>query len=333
MVEKGNRIYYWDNMKSFLIFLVVVGHIVVPAGKISSLLHSIIYFFHMPAFVFVSGVFSKNFLKKSAEGRLRKLAGFAVLFVLFQLMIWVEKMILIGHYYSLKILTVDLAPWYLLSMISWLLLVLLISRVNHITGVILALLICVFLPMLDGINNLFAMNRTIGFLPFFVSGYYFEYMKKELIKKHIVVIICTIFVCTLAMIGISELREMNGVIHAIGSYRLFESNHMLAFLKKMIWLAMAYSIIGLIIVVCPKKKYWFSYIGKGTISIYVFHRLIALAIEHNHFCDIFNNEFIYILTGVLISFVLVLVLGIDIFVKPFRLIMDLNIIKGQEKQK
>jgi len=49
-----SRNYGWDSLKGFLILLVIIGH-VVPEPLDSSLIRSIIYSFHMPLFIFLSG--------------------------------------------------------------------------------------------------------------------------------------------------------------------------------------------------------------------------------------------------------------------------------------
>ncbi|WP_024726592.1 acyltransferase family protein [Anaerostipes hominis (ex Lee et al. 2021)] len=65
---------YFDNLKFGLILLVVIGHLsdlLKDSSCIMSVIRSVIYFFHMPLFIFVSGYFSnygefgikKNFLK------------------------------------------------------------------------------------------------------------------------------------------------------------------------------------------------------------------------------------------------------------------------------
>ena len=54
------RNYKMDNIKAFLIFLVVLGHLLelVPGQK-SEWLYYVIYTFHMPAFVYITGYFSR----------------------------------------------------------------------------------------------------------------------------------------------------------------------------------------------------------------------------------------------------------------------------------
>ena len=57
------RIAKWDNLKLFLIFTVVVGHISdLFYGSCSDMkgLFVFIYTFHMPAFIFISGYLSKK---------------------------------------------------------------------------------------------------------------------------------------------------------------------------------------------------------------------------------------------------------------------------------
>lgn len=65
------RIYKWDNAKALLMFLVVLGHFTEPfteAGYplIYRSIFMILYTFHMPAFIFISGMFSKSTLQKES---------------------------------------------------------------------------------------------------------------------------------------------------------------------------------------------------------------------------------------------------------------------------
>ena len=64
-MQKQERVYLWDNLKFFLIFLVVLGHFAsayynrVGADILKSI-YSFIFAFHMPAFFFVMGLFAKK---------------------------------------------------------------------------------------------------------------------------------------------------------------------------------------------------------------------------------------------------------------------------------
>lgn len=56
-----NRVLYFDIVKAVLIFFVVLGHIIGNHTKnpIAKAIYLFIYAFHMPLFVFISGVFAK----------------------------------------------------------------------------------------------------------------------------------------------------------------------------------------------------------------------------------------------------------------------------------
>ncbi|HIU04302.1 MAG TPA: hypothetical protein IAD14_02390 [Candidatus Coprousia avicola] len=63
MPEKHGRIAYFDNLKGLLIALVVVGHVISPViatNRTANVLHHAIYLFHMPLFVFTTGLFSSS---------------------------------------------------------------------------------------------------------------------------------------------------------------------------------------------------------------------------------------------------------------------------------
>lgn len=60
---KKERDYLFDNYKVFLIFLVVIGHFIEPSYTNNEFLYTLKWFifsFHMPAFIFISGYFSKR---------------------------------------------------------------------------------------------------------------------------------------------------------------------------------------------------------------------------------------------------------------------------------
>ena len=58
------RIYLYDNVKCLAIFLVVIGHAInfltdFDGNNLEKSMYSLIYAFHMPLFIFISGLFVK----------------------------------------------------------------------------------------------------------------------------------------------------------------------------------------------------------------------------------------------------------------------------------
>lgn len=81
------RIALWDNVKFFTIMLVVVGHFADAYSKSSVLLRCVaifIYTFHMPAFMFVSGLFCRNTVKNGKFPG-KKILRYYELFLLVQI--------------------------------------------------------------------------------------------------------------------------------------------------------------------------------------------------------------------------------------------------------
>src|SRR5690606_18416852 len=58
---------FFDNAKLLLIILVVMGHMIEPlaGGQTLKPLYMLIYSFHMPLFILISGYFSKNYTSES----------------------------------------------------------------------------------------------------------------------------------------------------------------------------------------------------------------------------------------------------------------------------
>ena len=57
------RDYLFDNYKALLSILVIIGHFILPCYDNNILVYTVkyvIYAFHMPAFIFISGYFSKK---------------------------------------------------------------------------------------------------------------------------------------------------------------------------------------------------------------------------------------------------------------------------------
>ena len=75
------RIYKFDNVKFLAIMLVVIGHCIGPCYDDSDIFRSgfvFIYSFHMPLFIFISGLFVKEY-KQGDKFPMQKIAYYLVL--------------------------------------------------------------------------------------------------------------------------------------------------------------------------------------------------------------------------------------------------------------
>ena len=157
-----------DNAKMVLVTIVVVGHMMVlaPDGSEKSHTYDFIYYFHIPAFVLVTGYLSKSF-RYSRRHLWALFTTMVVPYVVFSFLLlhWREAL--------------DQVPpgvewfwnprwpmWYLAATVMWRLL----TPVLRLHWLMVPASIAV--SLLAGLSNheTFDINRMLGFLPFFVIG-------------------------------------------------------------------------------------------------------------------------------------------------------------------
>lgn len=165
---KSGRDPYWDTVKAVLICLVVLGH---TGTALNKGLLSMIYAFHMPLFVLVSGYFSrKKTMKEYMEGIKRLL----FLYIIFDLL-YLGLDLVLGETVSIKrVFTPSFALWYLLCLVYWKSLIqFLPSRLLFLKRWVIMLSFAIaigagFVP----IDTVMSFQRACVFLPFFILGYY-----------------------------------------------------------------------------------------------------------------------------------------------------------------
>ncbi|MDY3799740.1 MAG: acyltransferase family protein, partial [Eggerthellaceae bacterium] len=157
----------FDNYKGILITLVVIGHFLWGYRDIE-LYRQVclaIYLFHMPAFVLISGYFSKPTIKAVSICQL--LVSFFIvntLMMVFSVLVLGADIHLLSPYYSC---------WYLLALVAWRLLLPAATSVKSpLLMMVLSVLLAISVGFCDEITNEFALSRIISFFPFFLLGYY-----------------------------------------------------------------------------------------------------------------------------------------------------------------
>ena len=113
----GKRIALWDNLKLFLIFLVVLGHLSFDYFDSSQMFRTIsmvIYTFHMPAFVFVSGLFCKRSVNNDSPP-IKRFFSFMMLYLFARILNYIPN-IIFGVHSFFDVLSAKDEPWYMMAM-------------------------------------------------------------------------------------------------------------------------------------------------------------------------------------------------------------------------
>ena len=160
-----------DGIKFVLICLVTIGHSVETSksvNEVSCILYSVIYSFHMPLFVLLSGYFSKNLdLIKIKRQSLELLETYLVMTIAIGLLL--DKNPLHVIFYPSP------SCWYLLSLIAWrwiLYVFVVVGKIGKDKLLVCSIIIAgifLFVPFTN--LSVFSFMRTTQFFFFFVLGY------------------------------------------------------------------------------------------------------------------------------------------------------------------
>lgn len=206
------RIALWDNLKFLLIIFVVIGHYTQQFRADNEILQRIyvfIYSFHMPAFIFVTGLFSKRAVN---EKDIKKTLPYLTCFFATTLILFITKALL-GWAPVFELFSPSGISWYLMSMFFMFLITMLIKDYKPQYIFVLSLIIGVMCGFCKTNNpDFFTWMRTLTFYPFFLFGLHIrprenrKSNKQDKHKNHG----CNIFCCNLfADIFLSKASKQN----------------------------------------------------------------------------------------------------------------------------
>ena len=272
------RDYLFDNYKVFLIFLVVVGHFVGPSvsdNKFLLILKWFIVSFHMPAFVFISGYFSKRDLPL-----LTIVQRLAVPYVAYEVIYYLWYTFVTHKETQLALLKPKFTLWYLLALFLWRVITPYIKKIPH--HMIIAISAGLLIGYSNMENNFLTIPRALVFYPFYLAGTSFE--RETLTKwrtakgKTIATVCIAIITLLLIFIGLEKVAPMQ-IFY--GRYNYISMKQ--GMIEGLLWRIANY-IIGFLMtfgwmILMPEKKLPCSYIGTRTMAIYLFHGLTYTYLE------------------------------------------------------
>lgn len=159
---------FWDTLKAMLIVLVVLGHTGTAMGDKWL---SVIYAFHMPLFIFISGYFSKKQSFSIFGGGNKRLI---ILFLIFNTVYLALDVALGGGIGLHRLMSPAFALWYILSLIYWRMILQLIP-LNVLDKKMLVMSLALMVSLGAGfipVGGELSFQRACTFFPFFMLGYY-----------------------------------------------------------------------------------------------------------------------------------------------------------------
>ncbi|MCR5526767.1 MAG: acyltransferase family protein [Lachnospiraceae bacterium] len=172
-----------DNIKAFLIILVVAGHLLelfLKNGNVKTV-YKLIYSFHMPLFIFISGYFARFKPKKILAGLVLPYVVFQTIYILYvNYVIDLENEVEFGYTHPYWIM------WYMMAMIVWSLSVPVISlgdNVVHLLILAASIVLSIAVGYIHSFGQDFSLSRIFVYFPFFIMGHYFSGLMKNEEKR------------------------------------------------------------------------------------------------------------------------------------------------------
>lgn len=278
MAETKSRVFLWDNVKALLILVVVMGHFVTQYTGSSELMRSlfiIIYYFHMPLFVFVSGMFAKSSWKDGVL-RVNKVISYIILYIGLKLVIFLEG-VAFGKDPTFRLFYESGIPWYMLAMAAFICLTYVLRDVKPQFLIPATVLIACIAGYESGIGDIFALSRIIVFYPIFLLGFYTDSVKlAEFTRKPWLRILSAVLLVLFIVLAFAErdaLYALRPVVTGRSPFAKFPVPE-LGFLFRLLGYAVGGIISFLVICILPNKENKLSYIGAATLPIYFLHRPI-----------------------------------------------------------
>lgn len=267
------RDYLFDNFRALLIFSVVLGHMLTKQlgnNLIIDTVYNFIYFFHMPAFIFIAGYFSKNVNKC----RDTAVVGFFIPYVILSLLFYAKDKLIEGEA-AIRVISPVWGLWFLLTMFIWKVMLKDIVRIRFILP--LSFLVGVLTGFSSEFSTNMSLSRLLTFLPFFILGYFFNDTYINKIRKIPRIIA---YVATVGFVFFAYLCDKYDIIKKEQMYMRRPYIRINEGMLDNITARIVIYIVAIILTLCfinimSRRKTLFSVIGQNTITVYIFHLFIV----------------------------------------------------------
>ncbi|MFF9348358.1 acyltransferase family protein [Streptomyces sp. NPDC014734] len=276
-VPARKRDAYFDNVKYLAIVLVAMAHAwepVMEGSRATRALYMVAYTFHMPAFIIVSGYFSRSFDMSAAKMK-RLVTGVAVPYVVFE-----TAYSLFKRYaddspdHPISLIDPWYLTWFLVALFIWRITTPLWQALRHPFPV--AMTIAVLASFSPTIGDDLDLQRVLQFLPFFVLGLRLRPEHFELVRRREVRVAApVVFAAALVAAYWVAPRMQLGWLYRSNSAQEMGAPWWSGAVMTLLLFGCALLLTIAFLALVPRRRTWFTVLGAGTICGYLLHGFLV----------------------------------------------------------
>lgn len=323
LLNKPARLAKFENLKFFLIICVVAGHFLSRVDDLAPAKSLIlfIYSFHMPGFIFASGLFAKRTID---EKRYDKIFSFFILFAVLKIVPFIARL-LSGVRSSFNFFEMGDVAWYAFAVFVFYLMTIFFKQFSPVYMLVASVAFACMAGYAKDIETFLSLSRIVVFYPIFLLGYYIK--PEDVIKvtnKIYIKLLSLVVIVATAVISVVYVEDIYWIL------KLFKGKVPYAFpdglsnygaFLRLIWYAVSMLIVFAWIAVIPNKRCIFTSWGGRTLQVYALHYALLVL-----FFDWFEGKkFLkniwpehYVILVVLLAVAVTCILS----VKPIKVVMD-----------
>ena len=256
-----------------LVTVVVIGHslTMVPGEGRNAQIYDFIYYWHIPAFVLVTGYLSRSFTW-SRRHLWALFCTIVVPYFIFEFALLFYREHRGGEVIGAPMwLNPHWPMWYLAGVFVWRMLTPVLKR--HWAAVPVTIAISLVFPMLGGTWTTYLdLNRVMGFLPFFTIGLYLTAAHLAALKSRTGAVVGAV-----TLVGVYVLAgHTDDWIATKWLWYAFTYDHFGASEAEGAWNRLRLIGIALVaslavLAVIPRRRTWFTDMGAASLIVYLFH--------------------------------------------------------------
>ncbi len=315
MQTETERLYKLDNLKLLLIFLVVLGHAADLYANVShatGIMRFVIYSFHMPLFLFVSGLVSK---RNIAQRRYSHIAAYLGLYIFIKVVNFAANWATTGVLPQVTVFADSGEPWYAFCLFAFGFLTIVLEKLKPVYVLVFSVLLACLAGYDTSIGDAFCLSRIIVFYPFYYLGYWLDaqkvcafFSKKWLIPAALTILAAAVVATVFLYDDITALKFL---FTGRNSYqKAMLTPHTWGFAWRLLCYAVSILVGSAFFVLVPKCRLGFlTRVGARSVQIYALQRVFII-LYYRLLNQLFRLEGYF--TSKLILYELLMALGVTV---------------------